>query len=275
MYSIYHFFKSVADKKSQLRTVEDLRLFPFDNSLLSCRSEGKFPDIALRLNRVADRFSGGELVEIKDSKSYTIPSFNSTLPTGKKAISEIVGAESDIKHQMEKAADDILSLEERDVYYFMRGWKKGNLKVCIVHGSFFETVRIEELIKGAFAQVLDERLKETGEKISDDIKNKLVSIFSKQDTFRKVRDVQKASVKLRFRIMTEVKSEGNILNAKQYPEILDNTLNLIVPCHDSAEERLQDDRMKEVFGIKKFSHLHRIKVKHPLNGYFLLFQISI
>ncbi len=275
MFSIYHFFKSVVDKKHQLRTVNDLRLFPFDNSLLSCRSEGKFPDIALRLNKPPSKFSGGELIEIKDSKSYSIPSFNSTLPTGKKIISEIVGAESDIKHQMEKAGDDILSVKERDVYYFIRGWKKGNLKVCLVHGSFFETIGIEELIKGAFAQVLDERLKETGESISDDIKNKLVSIFSRQDNFRKVRDVHQASVKLRFRIMTEVKSEGNILNAKQYPEIADNTLNLIVPCHDSTEEKLQDGRMVRVFGGKKISNMHRIKVRHPLNGYFIVFQTPI
>jgi hypothetical protein len=189
MYSIYHFFKSVVDKKNQLRTVADLRLFPFDNSLLSCRSDGKFPDIALRLNKDKKDFSGGELIEIKDSKSYLIPSFNSTLPSGSKKISEIVGSESDIKRQMEKVGDDIFSLVDRDVYYFIRGWKKGNLKVCLVHGAFFETVRIEELIKGAFAQVLEERLKETGEKISDDIRNKLISIFSKQDNFRKVRDV--------------------------------------------------------------------------------------
>ncbi|MCL4511966.1 MAG: hypothetical protein M1470_12970 [Bacteroidetes bacterium] len=275
MYSIYHFFKSVVDKKGQLRTVEDLRLFPFDNSLLSCRSDGKFPDIALRLNKHREDFSGGELIEIKDSKSYSIPSFNSTLPTGSKKISEIVGSESDIKHQMEKAEDDIFSLVDRDVYYFIRGWKKGNLKVCLVHGSFFETVRVEELIKGAFAQVLEERLKETGEKLPDEVKAKLVSIFSKQNNFKKVRDVQKASVKLRFRIMTEVKSEGNVLNSKQYRDILDNSLNLIVPCHDLDEEKLQDERMEEVFGKKRLSNLHRVKVKHPLNGYFIAFQTLI
>jgi hypothetical protein len=275
MYSIYHFFESVVSKKNQLRTVEDLRLFPFDNSLLSCRSEGKFPDIALRLNKSVGKFSGGELIEIKDSKSYAIPSFNSTLPTGKKVILEVVGDESDIKHQMERAGDDIFSLKEREVYYFIRGWKRGNLKVCLIHGSFFETVGIEDLIKGAFAQVLDERLEETGEKISDDIKNKLISIFSKQDNFRKVRDVNKASVKLRFRIMTEVKSEGNILNSKQYPEILDNTLNLVVPCHDLVEEKSQDERMEDVFGKKKFSNMQRFKVKHPLNGHFLDYQMAI
>ncbi len=275
MYSIYHFFKSVVDKKSQLRTVVDLRLFPFDNSLLSCRSEGKFPDIALRLNKYREGFSGGELVEIKDSKSYSIASFNSTLPTGTKKISEIVGSESDIKHQMEKAGDDIFSLMDREVYYFIRGWKKGNLKVCLVHGSFFETVRIEELIKGAFAQVLEERLEETGEELPDDIKKRLISIFSQQDNFRRVRDVQKASVKLRFRIMTEVKTEGNILNSRQYPDILDNTLNLVVPCHDIGEENLQDKKMDEVFGKKRFSNLLHFKVKHPLNGHFLVYQIAI
>jgi hypothetical protein len=75
--------------------------------------------------------------------------------------------------------------------------------------------------------------------------------------------------------MTEVKSEGNVLNSKQYPDILDNSLSLIVSCHDSEEENLQDERMKGVFGEKRFSHLSRIKMKHPFNGYFLVFQTLI
>jgi len=65
----------------------------------------------------------------------------------------------------------------------------------------------------------------------------------------KVRNVEKASVKLRFRILTEVKAEGNILNSIKYPAIKDNTMNFIVPMH--------------------------IKIKHLLNGYFTVFQISL
>ncbi|WP_228378601.1 hypothetical protein [Treponema endosymbiont of Eucomonympha sp.] len=74
--------------------------------------------------------------------------------------------------------------------------------------------------------------------IGDDIRNLLIDIFSKQENFSKVRNVDKASVKLRFRIMTEVKAEGNILNRKKYPKIEEDTINLIVPNHSEAEEKL-------------------------------------
>ena len=53
--------------------------------------------------------------------------------------------------------------------------------------------------------MLDEKLGETD--IPLDVKEALGSIFSEQETFSKVRSVENASVKLRFRILTEVKPE--------------------------------------------------------------------
>jgi hypothetical protein len=61
-------------------------------------------------------------------------------------------------------------------------------------------------------------------------------MFSEQDSFSKVRDVNRASVKIRFRIMTEAKAEGNILNSEKYPQILDNTLNLVLPCNSKNDK---------------------------------------
>jgi len=110
---------------------------------------------------------------------------------------------------METAGDDIL-LAIRDVFYLVRGRKGIHIKVCLVYGSFFETISIENLISQSFSQVLEERLKESGKEISDELKETLLTVFSQQQNFSKVRNVEKASVKLRFRIMTEVKSEGNI-----------------------------------------------------------------
>lgn len=276
MYSIYHFYKSLVEKKSYFSKVEKLDGFPFDKQLLSCRNEGVFPDLAIRLNKDKSIFTGGELIELKDSDSYTVSSFNSTIPSRSKEISKIItGENSIIKQQMISAGNDIYSLPVRDVYYLVRGRKQKNTKVCLVYGSFFETIRIEELISQSFSQVLEERLKESGEKISKEFKNILLSIFSQQENFSKVRNVEKASVKLRFRIMTEVKAEGNILNPKKYPEIKDNTLNFVLPCHNDDDGKNVLSKAEIVFGKSILRQFNIFKIKHHFNGYFLVLQTSI
>lgn len=238
MYSIYHFFSSLVQKKDLLKKVKKLDRFPFNKRLLSCRNDGIFPDMAIRLNKDRRIFTGGELIELKDSDSYTVSSFNSTIPSRSKKIDEIItGKNSIIKQQMEEAGDDIVSLLTRDVYYLVRGKKNSHTKVCLVYGSFFETISIDNLISQSFSQVLEERLRESGQEISEEFKQMLLSIFSQQDNFSKVRNVEKASVKLRFRIMTEVKAEGNILNSEKYPEIKDDTLNFMLPSHSEEQEK--------------------------------------
>lgn len=207
---------------------------------------------------------------MKDSESYSVSSFNSTIPTGTKDISRVIkGENSIIKRQMKEAGDVIESLPVRDVFYLVRGKRKGNTKIALVHGSFFETIKKNVLISQSFEQVLNERLQEKALKIEGDIKELLVDIFSEHENFSKVRNVDKASVKLRFRIMTEVKAEGNILNPKKYPDILDNTLNLIIPCHTEQEENLTVERFAAVCDIAQYRLL---KIKHHLNGYFTVFQ---
>lgn len=276
MYSIYHFFINLVKNKQHFLKVEELGDFPFDKKLLSCRNEGTFPDMAIRLNANKEIFTGGELIELKDSKSYTVSSFNSTIPTGRKEITKIItGENSNIKHQMEDVGNDIYSLPLRDVFYLVRGRKKGSVKVCLVHGSFFETVQVESLIKQSFLQVLEERLNESGEHISDDAKIKLLSLLTEQQSFSKVRNVEKASVKLRFRIMTEVKAEGNILNTKKYPEIKDNTLNFVTLYHDDDEKENLIMKMKTIFGNKNLDSFDVFKIKHHFNGYFLVFQTAL
>lgn len=80
MYSIYHFFYSLFQQKHLLKKVKKLDEFPFNENLLSCRNDGVFPDMAIRLNKDRKIFTGGELIELKDSDSYTVSSFNSTIP---------------------------------------------------------------------------------------------------------------------------------------------------------------------------------------------------
>ena len=276
MYSIYHFFNSLVSKKASFGQVKKLVKFPFDNDLLSCRNDGQFPDMAIRVNKKKEIFTGGELIELKDSDSYVVSSFNSTIPTRKKDISKVITSDSSIiKQQMEKAGNGIYSLPFRDVFYLARGRKKGHTKVCLVNGSFFETISVDNLINKSFSQVLDERLKESGAEISGSVKDILSSIFSEQENFSKVRNVEKASVKLRFRIMTEVKAEGNILNSKKYPEIGDDTLNFVLPCDTEEDEKNIISKAKLVFGENTFNEFKIFKIKHHFNGYFLVFQLPL
>ena len=276
MHSIYHFFKVLVSKKHQFTKVKKLEDFPYDNKLLSCKNVGVFPDMAIRLNKKPIHFSGGELIELKDSESYTVSSFNSTIPSGKKEISKIItGQSSSIKSQMDERGNDIFSLPIRDVFYLVRGKSKGHIKVCLVHGSFFETINIEELIRQSFSQVLEERLVENEAEISKELKATILSLFSQQANFSKVRNIEKASVKLRFRIMTEVKAEGNILNSKKYPEIKDNTINFVLPCHNNEEEKKVLQRASLVFSAKELKGFDIFKIKHHFNGYFIVFQTEI
>jgi hypothetical protein len=124
-------------------------------------------------------------------------------------------------------------------------------------------------ISQSFEQVLNERLQEKGLDIGNNLKDLLVDVFSEQESFSKVRNVDKASVKLRFRIMTEVKAEGNILDPQKYPGIKDNTINLVIPCHSDQDEALALKRLSVVGSVDQFTLL---KIKHHLNGYFLVCQ---
>jgi hypothetical protein len=278
MHSIYHFFKDLVLKKALFTQLAQLEDFPFETHLLSCQNAGQFPDLAIRLCTPNDLFTGGELIELKDNDTYTVSSFNSTIPTGKKGIEKILKSENSIiKHQMEQVGDDIFYLEEREVFYLIRGKhkKKSAQKIALIHGSFFETIQSKDLIHQSFLQIINKRFSENGLAMTSEIKDLLTTMFSEEANFSKVRTVPKASVNLRFQIMTEVKPGGNILNDKKYPEILDNTLNLVLPYHQEADRTNALRRMAAVFTESELSAFEEIKLKHHFNGYFTVFQTKI
>jgi hypothetical protein len=273
MYSIYHFWKSLVDNRINFKKVNKLEDFPFQRELLSCSNKGVFPDMAIRIN-TQGQFSGGELVELKDSNVYNISSFNSTIPAGRKNIRNIIASENGIVFkQMQDAGDDVFSLEVRDVYYLVRGRKKGHQKICLMHGSFFETIPAEELVGETFSQVVDEELNDP--EITDGIKGKLKKALSRQDIFGRVRSVEKASVSMRFRVLVEVKPDANILNPSLYPEILDDTLNFVSPFYTEEEKSNLISNMNLVMGLKQFENLKMMEIKHPFNGWFLAFQVKL
>lgn len=275
MYSIFHFWKYIVQNKKALSRIGKLDEFEFDTDMLSCKNMGIFPDLAIKLNKDRSLLTGGELIELKDSnKSYTVTSFNSTIPTGRKNIRKVVASESGTTYlQMTNAGDDVFSLEERDVYYLVRGRKGKYQKICLVHGSFFETIKVDELIGRSFAQILEEKFDR--ESISKEDRDRLGAIFSEQEDFSKVRSVDNASVKLRFRIMIEVKPEGNILNSGQYPDIVDDSLNFVVPYHSEEEKISIIEKIGFVVGGNDRKKFNIFSLKHPLNGWFVVFQAKL
>lgn len=274
--SIYHFFKTLVKDKDALKSVSKLDDFAFDENLLSCKRVGQFPDLAIRICKDNELFTGGELVELKDSKTYSVSSFNSTIPTGEKEISKVVkGKNSEVLQQMTAAGNDVFALPAREVFYLIRGKKKEHCKIVLVHGSFFETVKVGELIAKSFSQVLRESMESGKAKFDDKTNVILETLFSEQSSFSKVRNVENASVKLRFRIMTEVKAEGNILNQNKYPRILDNTLNFVIPSPHLDEDQLNLDKMNVVFEQNEMESFDVFSIKHHFNGNFLVFQLPL
>ena len=280
-YSIYHFFADLCQKKQEFLSEKELESFLFDEQMLSCVGDGKFPDLAIKLNDGDAHFTGGELIELKDSKKgYSVASFNSTIPTGEKDIRKLTeGKTNTIRTQMQEAGNNILSLPIRQVFYLVRGKRRSNVKICLTHGKFFETVPVSTLISESFGQALEERLDELGESLSPSLKHKLLDLFSEQQTFSRTRNVDDASVRLRFRIMTEVKAGANILNPNQYPQIGDNTLNFAVPCHNDTEQNQQYGKMRYAFEEMGYAHLFSqvevFSLQHHFNGKFLIFQTNL
>lgn len=75
--------------------------------------------------------------------------------------------------------------------------------------------------------------------------------------------------------MTEVKAEGNVLNPRKYPEIEDNTLNLLLPCDSDPDEKAINDKLRLVFTDQELSNFQRLKIKHHFNGYFFVLQTKL
>ena len=252
--------------------------FTFDEDLLSLKkSAGGFPDLAIRIDRTKSPFTGGELVEIKDSESYTVASFNSTLPQGKKKIADVTSETGKIYKSM-KQSGDVFSLEERDVYYLVRGRKKSHVKVCLVHGSFFETVPAGKNLKSAFEQVLDKAIEEnrqTKNSFLGEAKKALLGLFWKREFFSTGKRVKNASVSIRFRVMSEARKEGNILDSKYYPQISDNTLNFVIPIQGESELSDKKQLLQKAFGKSLPQDISAFVIKHPFDGHYAVFQCPI
>ena len=103
----------------------------------------------------------------------------------------------------------------------------------------------------------------------------MTRIFSTQDSFSRVRHVENATVKMRFRIMTEVKKEGNIFNSRIYPAIKNNTLNFIIPNHPANDIAQRKRYLRQALAKSELTNGKQLTITHPFNGDFFVLSYAL
>lgn len=236
----------------------------------------QFPDFLFKAEKYKEGLIGGSLMELKDSKSGNISSFNSTIPTKYKSLEEIdVINGNNLVSKIAGIIDGKLAFDEnylkfeRRCFYLIRTHKenKEKIKVSIVDGSFFETVPKEHLFYQMFLNVLRRHLekkeiqlpKETLEKVKE-----ALSHITDQTIIASSQMIENASVKPRLRIMAEVHPEGNPHN---YPEITEGSFNLILQSLPQVK-RLKEELCASIPELEVFS------IHHKRNGEHIVFQFK-
>ena len=283
--SVYHLFYDIYQRRRNLMSERlDAENFMLRDSLIACRgSRGLFPDMILRTNEDNPVFSGGELIEIKDSKSYSIASFNSTIPSAYKDIRDYVKPNSKLFIEIERnTRTDPHLRPEREVYYLIRGRKGANCKVCLVHGGFFETLNVQENIKSALNESFTEAMTDSGlenDSVAKQSAARVLEFNWQQQHLSKTRKHEQSSISLRMRVMSEVVGEANILNSTQYPQIRDNTLAMIVPSMADNYEQSKNAAVEKMCLASEAGALPEDiiveRLEHLKDGAFVLLHTQI
>lgn len=239
----------------------------------------QFPDFLFKVKKYGKRLIGGSIMELKDSKSGAVASFNSTVPTKYKSLEEIdVVNGTNLVSRIAKVKDGDLALNEnylkfdRRCFYLVRTHRenKEKVKVSIVDGSFFETVPKEHLFHQMFLKVLRDHLEKKKIKIPPETLEKVeeaLSHVTDQTIIASSQIIEKASVRPRLRIMAEVHPEGNPHSKKFYPEITEGSFNLILESSPQAK-KLKEELCERTPEIEVFS------IYHKRNGEHVVFQFG-
>lgn len=265
--------------------------FGFPREMIAAESSSGFPDFVLKSN-ANDRFTGGEFIELKDTKSYQIASFNSTLPTAVKPVSSLSNV---ITQSLKDNGENLDDLPERDVYYLVRGMKRENpsplSKTVLVSGAFFQTLPASRVLTEAFGQVTTDSAKP-----DVDVADLTEKITVEQQNFSASRRVQGSGFSVRFRVMAQADPLTNLLLSSRYPMITDNTLTFLVhenglpsdtqtthpTTWDEASPIVRScyafPRIEQAFeeiepSLKSVTSLSILR--HPLNGPFFMAQAPI
>jgi len=248
-----------------------------DERLLYSKSE-QFPDFLFKAINYENKLTCGSLLELKDSKSRSIASFNSTLPTKYKSLEEIdVINGTNLVSRIAAIKDGELAKTEsyyayqRRAFYLVRTYKdEERVKVSIIDGSFFETMPKEHLIHQMFLNVLRAHLERKEVMIPPETLKQVeeaLSHITDQTIIAASQIIEGASVRPRLRIMAEVHPEGNPHSAF-YPEISESSFNLILQASPSIKQ-LEKELCSEIADLEVFS------VHHKRNGEHIVFQYRL
>lgn len=252
--------------------LDRLRKLGIEKRLLYSQSQ-HFPDFLFKVKKHGERYIGGSLIELKDSKGGNIASFNSTIPTKYKRLEEIdvVNGNKLVSRiatviDGELASDERYFNFERMCFYLIRTHKESEkVKVSLVDGSFFETVPKEHLFYQMFLKVLRDHLEKKKIEIPPETLEKVeeaLSYVTDQTIIASSQIIEKASVRPRLRIMAEVHPEGNP-HSKFYPEITEGSFNLILQSSPEVKE-VEKEISTHIPEIEVFSIFHRRNGEHKV-----------
>ena len=289
--SIFHFFARLMDNRGYFGQDNKLEDFVFPREMIAVELSSGFPDFVLKTNSQG-RFSGGELIELKDAKSYQISSFNSTLPTAVKPISSLSRV---ARNSLQDAGEDLDTLPEREVYYLVRGMRRDPRaplsKTVLVNGAFFQTKPVSDVLTEAFAQVATDSAK-----ANVDVTDLTDKITVEQRNFAASRHVEGSGFSVRFRVMAQADPLTNLFSRDRYPMIGDNTLTFLpheigIPSDAATTTQVAwRDAPKSISSCDSFDRLSSaiddidpsmktdINVsilRHPMNGPFFMAQVPI
>lgn len=202
------------------------------------KDSGVFPDFLLGLDANAT-FGNGALIELKDSKGDSIASFNSTVPTRFKSLNDVKRiSKRNLVLNAARLYDFPLSVDPsylsapRSCFYLVRtqSRKQDKVKILLVEGSFFETLPKEDVLEGIWDQVL------VAAGIPPADRPRIVKLLAglEQAEIARSREIEKASIKPRLRLMAEVHEEAKI---HAYPEIRSRTVNLVIRREKEYDEK--------------------------------------
>ncbi len=275
MYTIYHFFAYLLHRRRGFHYVRKFVDYQFDERPLSYKGNAEFPTLALRMNPGGDP-PGGELIGLKPSRSYSIPTFRSHIPAGLMSISSLRHDKAnEIFKSMKAAGEEAESMPIREVYYLILGKRLCYTKVCLVHGSFFETVKAEQVVRLALVQALSDCMDEDKRTINAELMDLLTSVMAKEVFSHQLRHVKNASVAFRLEVDTDVIKKANILDPDYFPGIRDDTISIVVPYRIDEDFRERRRHLKSALTKEEWTAGRKMVMKHPMNGKFFVLSYAL
>ena len=275
MYNIYHFFASLVSLRRFLLHASRMAKWYIPSRDISYFGTTGFPTLALPSNPRGQP-AGGELVGYMESKTYVVPPFKSHIPTGSISIDSLGYKKARaIDRRLRANGENWRWLPVRDVYYLIRGRRAGRTKVCLVHGSFFESVTCEQVVRKALDRVVTDCASHEELRFSPAAIDSLSRLLSREIFSDRRRQVANTTVDFRLGVRAEVAYEQNILDSAYYPAIPNDSLNLVIPYRSSDDFRVVWRYLKTMLTEEEWTMGDKQMIQHPFNGKFFVLSYAL